>query len=153
MLKIGYCKKCEKEKQRSYENTLMGRIVRLFNRSKKSVINRKGDASIHDIIIQDILTVYLCQKGRCAYSNIPLCFSGVFQMSLERKNVRKGYTKDNICLIVLPLNVCDQTAKKSVDDDRDDFSGWNREKVLWAVDQNPRHIVAKVTTVKEFLSK
>ena len=153
MLKIGYCKKCEQEKQRSYENTLMGRIVKLFNATKSNVKKRKGDASVHDITIKDILTVYLSQKGRCAYSNIPLCFGGIFQMSLERKNVRKGYTKDNICLIVLPLNVSDQTAKKSINDECDGCSGWNREKVLLAVEQNPRHIIPKMTTIQEFLSR
>ena len=74
-------------------------------------------------------------------------------MSLERKNVRKGYTKDNICLIVLPLNVSDQTAKKSINDECDGCSGWNREKVLLAVEQNPRHIIPKMTTIQEFLSR
>lgn len=135
-----------------YENTLMGRIVKLFYTSKKSIKNRKGEASIHDITIDDILNVYLFQKGRCAYSNIPLCFGGIFQMSLERKNVRQGYTKENICLIVLPLNVSDQTAKSAEDDDRLGSSGRNHEKVLYAVEQNPRNIILKMTSLKEFLS-
>lgn len=70
-------------------------------------------------------------------------------MSLERKNVRKGYTKDNICLVILELNVSDKTVRKSVEDDREGFSGWNREKVLWAVEQNPRTIIPKTLYVKD----
>lgn len=154
MLKIGYCKKCQRHKKISYENTLMGRIVKLWNTSKINVKNRKGQASVHDITVGDILHIYLRQKGRCLYTNIPLCFSGFYQMSLERKDVHKGYIKDNICLIILPLNVSDQTVKKSgEDDDRDGFSGWNREKILWAVEQNPEDITPMTTTIQDFLSK
>jgi len=138
MLKIGYCKKCEKNKQQSYYNTFMGRIVRLKNTSKINIKNRRGEASVHNITVDDIINTYLYQKGRCAYSNIPLQFNGFYQMSLERKNVCKGYTNDNICLIVLPLNVSDQTVKKTTDDDdRYGFSGWNREKVLWESTVDP----------------
>ena len=72
-------------------------------------------------------------------------------MSLERINVWKGYTRDNICLIVVPLNVSDQTAKITTEDNPVGFSGWNREKILWAVEQNPRNIVPKMTTIQEFL--
>jgi hypothetical protein len=151
-LKGGFCMKCENKRVKIYQKTFIGRINVLYNSSKMTAKKKKGNASIHNININDIIKAYLHQKGRCAYSNIPLCFSGRFQMSLERKDVYKGYIPDNICLIIIPLNVGDHHARKTIDDDRQGSSGWNREKVLWAVEQNPRNIIPKMTTVKEFLS-
>lgn len=41
---------------------------------------------------------------------------------------------------------------KFVADDRDGFSEWNREKMLWAVSENPRYIVGQMVKVQEFLT-
>lgn len=154
MLKIGYCTKCEQSRQKQYANTFMGRVIKLYNSSKQNSSIRKGEASRHSITIDDIIQTFVQQKGRCAYSNIPLRFSGKFQMSLERKNVHEGYTKHNICLIILELNVSDRTMrKKNKDDDRNGFSAWNREKVLWAVSQNPRDITPKILFVRDINSE
>ena len=78
---------------------------------------------------------------------------GFFQVSVERMNVRKGYVDGNIALIIAGLNVGDRSGMKKNDDDRDGFSGWNRQKILQAVEQNPRHVFPKMTTIQEFLSK
>ena len=64
----------------------------------------------------------------------------------------QGYIPSNILLIIIPLNVGDRSGLKNKDDDRKGFSGWNREKILYAVEQNPRNIIPKMTTLKEFLS-
>lgn len=56
-------------------------------------------------------------------------------MSLERINIKKGYTIDNVCLIILPLNVGDWSKFKN-DPNKNGNYGWTKEKLLWAVKQN-----------------
>jgi hypothetical protein len=62
------------------------------------------------------------------------------------------YIKDNILLILVSLNVGDWSVVKKDDDDREGFSGWNREKILWAVEQNPRYMVGQRVSVQDFLT-
>ena len=102
---------------------------------------------------QDIENTYLKQHGRCLYSGIPLGFSGQYQMSLERVDPKKGYHPENIALIVLGLNVADWSRVQHEEDARDGSSGWNRNKLLWAVQQNPRQIIPKTSSVLEILEQ
>lgn len=50
------------------------------------------------------------------------------------------------------MNVGDFSIMKKDDDDREGFSGWNREKVLYAVAQNPRYIIGQMVKVQDFLT-
>lgn len=147
------CKKCLSEMEKQRNGTMKRRFCKLIIGSRACSGKRKGDAREHTITIDDLYALYIRQNGRCAYTNIPLTMDGFFQVSVERINVRKGYVEGNIALIIVGLNVGDRSGMKKDDDDRDGFSGWNREKVLQAVDQNPRHIVPKMTTIQDFLSK
>jgi hypothetical protein len=146
------CRSCLSKKQKKRNGTINRRFSLLISNSKNSAKNRHGDAKEHSITIEDIYNQYIKQHARCAYTNIPLTMDGFFQASLERINVKKGYTKENICLIILGLNVGDHSVVKKDDDDREGFSGWNREKILFAVEQNPRYIVGQKVSVQEFLT-
>jgi hypothetical protein len=146
------CRKCLAKMDKIRNGTMKRRFSLLIRCSKHSAKKRKGDAKEHTITIDYIYSLYFKQKGRCYYTNIPLTMGGHFQISIERINVKKGYIETNVVLIILGLNVGDHSGMKKKDDDRDGFSGWNREKILWAVEQNPRNIIPKMTTIKEFLS-
>jgi hypothetical protein len=145
--KCKVCRKIERDKQKS---TFHGRMHYLFRTAFENHTRRKIE---FDIIERDIEDIYLKQRGRCHYSGIPLGFSGQYQMSLERVNPKKGYTPENIALIVLGLNVADYTRVKHEDDKRDGSSGWNRQKLLEAIQQNPRSITPKSSSVLEVLEK
>ena len=145
------CRSCLSKKEKQRNGTINRRFSLLLSCSKTNAKNRHGDAKEHAITIDDLYDLYLKQKGRCAYTNIPLTMNGLFQVSLERINVKKGYIKENICLIIVSLNVGDWSILKRDDDAREGSSGWNREKILYAVEQNPRHIVGQMVKVQDFL--
>lgn len=146
------CRSCMSKKDKLRFETMRGRFTNLITGSRSSAKVRRGDAREHSITIEDLYDQYLKQNGRYAYTNIPLTMSGFFQVSLERINVKKGYVKDNILLVITPLNVGYRSGMKKEDDDREGFSGWNREKLLYAVEQNPRVLVGQRVTVQDFLT-
>jgi len=91
------------------------------------------------LTFNELLNIYLEQNGRCAYSNHPLELVGGYLMSLERKNTNVGYTKENCCLICIGFNSTDHTSKKTNIDTRDGSSGWNKEKIKFAVENYLNH--------------
>lgn len=143
------CKKCIKARKLKYSNTLKGRLLKLLSDSKKRINELKGGAKEHNLTFDDLVELYFLQNGRCAYSLAPLAFSGQYQMSLERLDVKKGYILGNIAFIIVGLNGSDKSIKKHDDDDRVGFCGWSREKLLDAVKQNPRPITPKISYVKD----
>lgn len=58
-----------------------------------------------------ILRKILDQKGRCAYSDIPLAFKhhSQYQMSIERLDNKLGYTDENTVLICVEFNSIDNS--------------------------------------------
>lgn len=75
---------------------------------------------LFDITIEDLKDQYVNQNGRCAYSNIILNpvishknkhykRNSNWKMSIERKDVKIGYTKENILLICLEFNTSDKS--------------------------------------------
>lgn len=86
----------------------------LLNASKKRAINRakneQGSAGDFTIDLEDIENLHENQKGTCYYSGIPyvLKIKSHFQCSLERLDPKKGYTPDNIALVILELNNASQ---------------------------------------------
>ena len=148
--KIDYCKECRKQIDfETVENTLRGRSLVCLSQSKLRSAKRKKDAVEHTITFDEILDLYQEQCGRCYYSRVPLAFSGKFQMSLERIDSTKGYSRDNSVLVILPMNASDWSQVRHENDERDEKSGWTREKMLFAVHQNPRQIIPQITYVKD----
>jgi hypothetical protein len=144
------CKNCRKIRRDESKSTFHGRIHYVYMTAKEGHNRRKLEFTITE---KDIENIYLEQHGRCFYSKIPLGFSGQYQMSLERIDPKKGYIQGNIALIVLGLNVADWTRVKHVEDERNGSSGWNREKLLWAVQQNPRCVEPESASVYDILKK
>lgn len=136
----GVCRACEMKRKQSKINTLRGTLLKCLGGTRTHAKER-GDT--HEITLEDLLEQYKIQGGRCYYSHVPLAFSGFYQMSIDRTDVTIGYTKDNIKLVICGLNVGDWSRNKNEDDTREGSSGWNREKFLWAVQQNCRDIHPK----------
>lgn len=139
-----FCKECRNERQKLYENTLRGRLKKCLTGSKHSSIRR---GMKHSLTYDELLEVYERQGGRCAYSRIPLILSGMFQMSIDRIDVNKGYEIGNVHLIILGLNVGDWSGVKNEEDEKDGCSGWNREKFLYAVSNNHRKLEMKPSSI------
>lgn len=152
--KIGYCRQCRHKKDtETVKNTLRGRASICLKQSKIRSTKRKNDASEHTLTFDDILDIYQEQRGRCYYSKIPLAFTGFFQMSLERLDSRQGYTRENTVLIILGLNAGDWCSLIQYEDDEldeeEERTSFSRDKLLFAVQQNPREIVSRVSYVKD----
>ena len=77
-----------------------------------------------------IKELYNKQKGLCAYSGLPLRFGKREEtnwlISLERIDVHRGYTKDNVCLICLEFNSTDRTVNKTYKSETS--TGWSKAK-------------------------
>lgn len=148
--KASKCKICRKKGRDWQKATFHGRFHYLFQTAKHGHRKRNLEFTITE---QDIEQIYLKQHGRCLYSKIPLAFSGQYQMSLERVDPKKGYIPENIALIILGLNTTDYTRIQHEDDERNGSSGWNENKLMWAVQQNRRQIIPKSSSVLDILKK
>ena len=141
-----FCKECCKARRNLYENTLRARLKKCLTASKHSSIER---GLKHSLTYDELLELYKRQGGRCAYSYLPLAFIGTFQMSIDRIDVSKGYEISNVHLVILGLNVGDWSGIKNEEDKRDGFSGWNREKFLQAVSNNPHISEMKSSSIHD----
>jgi hypothetical protein len=73
---------------------------------------RSKENSKFTLTVDDILQKIIDQKGRCAYSSIPLVYerNADYRASIERINSRLGYTNENTVLICLEFNSTDQSS-------------------------------------------
>lgn len=141
-IKIGKCKDCKKN-QNNKRNipSLRLKLQILISGSKSGIEkrnkskNRKEKQLTHTLIFEELLEIYINQNGRCAYSNKILSLFDDWMMSLERKDIKIGYTKENCCLICIEFNVGDWSILKNNYDERYGSSGWSKEKVKIIVNQ------------------
>lgn len=108
---------------RKKNNIARKKLKRLFHSAKSSTKKRESKQTTNDMTRDftiDITFDYLVdlfnqQKGRCAYSNMPLCFGPIdknnWVVSLERRDPYKGYTKENVCLVCYEFNGVDNSTK------------------------------------------
>ena len=97
--------------QRSLESKRGNTPPRLFTKLSRlkwncsgSTIKRnfKGrDLQESEISVEYLIDLWEKQRGRCYYLNIPMSTEGDWQVSLERIDNSKGYTKDNVALATL----------------------------------------------------
>jgi hypothetical protein len=140
-IKSGKCRECHKKLNDKRNNpSLRLKLQILISISKNGIEKRnkskwrKNKPLIHTLTFEELLDIYLQQCGRCAYSNKLLELCGEYMMSLERKDTKIGYTKENCCLICIEFNTTDWSIAKCDDDDREGSSGWNKEKLKLVVD-------------------
>lgn len=112
---------CSNENGKRKRNfTCRYHLQRLVNNAaKKSKLRNetKPRKGLFEIDFDFLCELYSKQNGRCAYSNIPLQFrtddnnSFDWKCSLERKDPRYNYTKENTVLICLEFNTTDNAMK------------------------------------------
>jgi hypothetical protein len=112
------CLSCHQKRRKLYCETPRGFMTILFNGSKcREKNNIKRDCEF-DITFDFLVNLFNSQNGLCAYSGLPMHFGSYLDkhwtMSLERINVFKGYTQDNVCLICLEFNGIDRSIQMSV---------------------------------------
>lgn len=133
------CQNCEIKTERDLQRIPINHLTGLLNGTFVSTENRKKKKKLkairdnsHDISIEFLIELYNNQKGLCAYSGLPLRFGSYLDTnwttSIERKDVLKGYTKDNVCLVCIEFNVIDNTVKQTTT--KSGTSGWSPEKFL-----------------------
>lgn len=88
---------------------------------------RSKENSKITLTVDDILQKIIDQKGRCAYSSIPLTYTrkANYRMSIERINNRLGYTNENTVLICLEFNSIDTS---SIRENATGSSQWSKAK-------------------------
>lgn len=124
------CKSCVSEYNKRDKN-LRERLVWIINCAKsrgKKHIRKKCTLTLYELF-----EIYLEQKGLCYISFRKLQLNGNYQMSLERKNQKLGYTKDNCCLICIEFNVGEWDIFNKSNNITQKTSGWNKEKIKYAV--------------------
>jgi hypothetical protein len=90
-------------------------------------IARKRTGQCAELKLQDLVDMYIQQRGLCAYSGIPMKSTGEFTVSLERIDPTLGYTVSNTCLICTEFQSIDRRAQHG---DLTKGSGyWSKEKV------------------------
>lgn len=117
--KIGdICRMCVNTRAKISKHTPRGHMIALCHSSMQTSkmrgkINIETERSKHDVDFQFLIQLYKEQKGLCAYSGLPLKFGSYLEndwtTSLERIDVTKGYTKDNVCLVCIEFNGPDRT--------------------------------------------
>jgi hypothetical protein len=137
------CKECRHIQCKSYANTPNGAmiviqcsiILRTKTREQSNTSVRR-DKTPSDIDLEFLHELYNSQKGLCAISGMPMYFDEshgrCWKISIERKDVYKGYLRSNVCFICLMFQASDHTLKCKtqhiIEEDPLKRNGWNPEK-------------------------
>lgn len=106
------CKKCAKNSKKKWlESDIKNFIKKIYLSCKHNYFRRSKDL-VFAITEEDILELYYKQDGKCALSGqiltkIALNDKGInkYNISIDRINSSKGYTKDNIQLVGAIVNI------------------------------------------------
>jgi hypothetical protein len=128
------CRACCVRKVQQTQSTWRGALQVLVCSAKKNTkgrnnVRKKEDQTECTLTYLELVAILKAQGGMCAYSRVALSpRSGDWKASLERKDVRLGYSSSNVCLVCQRFNGTDSTAlaKGAVEGS----GGWSREKLL-----------------------
>jgi len=128
------CKTCCVRKVQQTQSTWRGALQVLVCSAKKNTkgrnnVRKKEDQTECTLTYLELVAILKAQGGMCAYSRVAMSQEmGDWKVSLERKDVRLGYSAGNVCLVCQRFNAIDKTAqaKGMVDGS----GGWSREKFL-----------------------
>ena len=124
------CRECSSVAYARYRCTLRGNAAVLLGSARRRALRKD---MLFDLGIEHVFDMLLAQRGRCAYSALPmeiLLPHSHWRMSLERKNNLQGYTIQNCALICLEFNSPDFSRPSGMR--RGDVQGtaqWSAEKV------------------------
>ena len=124
------CRLCGAARARRYQRTLRGSSSVLAS-AANSRSRLKGLPC--NLKKEDILDMLLYQKGRCAYSGIPMEIvhpNSNWRMSLERLDNRSGYNIENCVLVAAEFNSGDSSQHPGVNQEGvDGTAQWHVRKI------------------------
>ncbi|KAG5176640.1 hypothetical protein JKP88DRAFT_249410 [Tribonema minus] len=138
------CKGCCCDRAKQYASTWRGAFFMMVTHASQRCKTTTHEARglVCNIRFDDVVNMYSEQGGGCLYSGIPLTTKGDWKVSLERRDVRVGYTRENCCLIAMEFQGTDYTAVSKYGGDG--CSGWSREKYLFfRTNYNPANVPAR----------
>ena len=116
------CHSCYNAKARQEINTNSEKFFKRLLSTAQGTAKRRAktgraEAGECTITLDDIKDKYIEQDGKCYYSKIKLVLRTYadWQCSLERLDQSKGYTKDNIALIISELQIATQWSHAKFD--------------------------------------
>ena len=128
------CKACLALKKQQKRSAWRGALNQLIHNAKTSTARRNKIRSEDDqtectLTYMELVAMLKAQGGMCAYSKVALSpRAGDWKVSLERKDVRLGYSASNVCLVCQRFNGTDTSVRaKGV---VEGSGGWSREKFL-----------------------
>jgi hypothetical protein len=131
------CKACVALKNQRDRSMWRGAIRTLICHAKQRTEKRnkrrkENDQTKCTLTYLELVGILKEQGGMCAYSRVALSPKmGKWKVSLERKDVRLGYSASNVCLVCQRFNGTDTTATKPQSEGAVEGSGgWSREKFL-----------------------
>ena len=114
------CKDCRHIMSKKWASTYDGYMKKLIKEAKNNINKRAKDIKF-EIKLNDILELYKKQNGICALSGIKMThigygekktqkrrFVNLFNISIDRIDSNKDYTKDNIQLVCAAINFMKQ---------------------------------------------
>ena len=128
------CKDCKSQNNKDRRSKWRGALQELIlsaknhttirnKRRKKGTLEQK-----FKLTYLELVKILKAQGGMCAYSRIALSPKmGDWKISLERKDVTKGYSADNVCLVCQGFNGIDWSGRNAA---AEGSGGWSREKFL-----------------------
>ena len=91
-------------RNQQHATELYKRLERITLDTRTNTKSRNSCGCNHEqseITIEYLIELWEKQRGRCYYLNIPMNTHGEWQVSVERLDETRGYTKDNVVLIVV----------------------------------------------------
>ncbi|KAG5177976.1 hypothetical protein JKP88DRAFT_264828 [Tribonema minus] len=106
------CKECMCNAVKRFESTWRGAFKRLVKNATAhcKLPTRAARGLVCSITFEDLVDMYSEQGGACCYSRIPVTIEGDWKLSLERKDVHVGYSRENCCIIAMEFQSADFTA-------------------------------------------
>lgn len=135
------CKACYYESNKKINSTPKSHLKKLIRTAKNCTkefkrIKRAGNFKM-DIDFDYLVKLWNDQGGLCAYTGIPLHFGFCkdidWACSIERKDAKQGYNKNNVCLIAAEFNTSIRSSVSNPEDVTGD-SGWNLQKIKTFID-------------------
>lgn len=123
------CKECQKIRGVKWASTFDGFIKKLFGDIKSNARRRTKTLKV-EITTQDIIDMYKKQNGKCALTQKEMTYKAYVRtkeeqhimnkknISVDRIDSSKGYTKDNIQLVCAIIN------RMKTDMTNDEFEEW-----------------------------
>ena len=130
--------------KRDYTDSPRGKLMELCRTAKHRAKDKteNGRDMEFELDFEFMVELFEKQKGLCAYSGLPLQFGKHVDVnwiiSLERIDVYKGYTKDNVCYICLEFNSTDNSTRQKHKSET--TTNWSKEKF--------QHIVKTIREAK-----